>query len=166
MSRIQKATEETCALLKEIVNVTGTLSEEQIRWKPSDESWSIMEVLCHVEEAIPYWLYEMQRVIQSPGTEWGRGLQHEGRLEAVAAAPQRSVTDVRYNLQGSLPEIERILLSFTDDDLAIEAPSRNPRFGTKPMSFVVDHLVVEHLEKHLGQIKRNVESYASANQLS
>jgi hypothetical protein len=37
--------------------------------------------------------------------------------------------------------------------------SRNPRWGVKPAGFIVDHLIVQHLEKHLGQIRRNVAQY-------
>ncbi|MBV9267541.1 MAG: hypothetical protein JO061_15340 [Acidobacteriaceae bacterium] len=50
----------------------------------------------------------------------------------------------------------------SDADLANEAFSRNPRWGRKPASFILDDLLVRHLEKHLGQIRRNVTQYAAA----
>ena len=34
-----------------------------------------------------------------------------------------------------------------------------PSPAEKPASFVVDHLLVEHVEKHLGQIRRNVTQF-------
>ena len=41
----------------------------------------------------------------------------------------------------------------------VEATSKNPRWGLKPASFVVDHLLVQHVEKHLGQIRRNITQF-------
>jgi fumarylpyruvate hydrolase len=47
----------------------------------------------------------------------------------------------------------------SDADLDVEAPSKNPRWGVKPAQFIVDHLLIEHVEKHIGQIRRNVTQY-------
>ncbi|MFC6604505.1 hypothetical protein ACFQDF_27915 [Ectobacillus funiculus] len=53
-------------------------------------------------------------------------------------------------------QVEQTLNKLDEEKLVLEAPSRNPRFGTKPISFIVDHLLVEHVSKHLGQIERNL----------
>ncbi|WP_134698610.1 DinB family protein [Ammoniphilus sp. YIM 78166] len=166
MSQIQKNIQSINRLIDDILVAVESLTEEQVRWKPSAEAWSVQEVLCHVEEAIPYWLGEIQRVVEAPGMEWGRGLQHEGRLEAVAKADQRLVSDVAEGIRKTKEEVERVLGGLTDEALAIEAPSRNPRFGTKALSFVVDHLLVEHLETHLRQINRNVGQFGTVKPVS
>ena len=36
--------------LNEIVMFTENLSEEMIRWKPSEEEWSILQILSHLVE--------------------------------------------------------------------------------------------------------------------
>jgi hypothetical protein len=54
------------------------------------------------------------------------------------------------------------LTTLTDADLAIEAASKNPRWGVKPAAFVVDDLLVHHVAKHQGQIRRNVARFAEA----
>ncbi|WP_318503144.1 hypothetical protein [Bacillus sp. T3] len=51
------------------------------------------------------------------------------------------------------------LTKLDEDFLKVEAPSRNPRFGMKPISFIVDHLLVEHVIKHYGQIQRNLVKF-------
>lgn len=165
MSQVQKAIDDIYRFTDEIVQIASQLSEDELRWKPADEVWSVMEVLCHVEEVIPYWLSEIQAVVQSPGSEWGRNHLHEGRLAAVAKADQRTAEDIREGIKGTKQVVQSILGAMSSEDLAIEATSRNPRWGTKPMSFIVDHLLVEHLEGHLGQIKRNMEQYSTANQI-
>lgn len=133
---VQQSEQSIRHTLDEIINATNQLPNEVINFKPSEEKWSIMEVLCHVEEAIPYWLDELKRVIESPGSEWGRGLQHEGRLKAVDEAKTRSLDDVLLKLDQLKPKVHTTLSSVSDEDLKQEAPSRNPRFGTKPLQFI------------------------------
>ncbi len=161
MSQVQKAMEDIYRLTDDIVTLAGGIPEEELRWKQADDVWSIMEVLCHVEEITPYWLREIQAVVQAPGSEWGRNHLHEGRLAAVARADQRSLSDILEGILDTKKEVGSILGTMTEEDLAIESPSKNPRWGTKPMSFVVDHLLVEHLDTHLGQIKRIREQYSA-----
>ncbi|MED4752504.1 DinB family protein [Brevibacillus choshinensis] len=165
MSEFQKTIDDIHRLTDRIIELVQPMSEEELRWKPADDAWSVMEILCHVEEIIPYWLQEIQTIVQSPGSEWGRNHLHEGRLAAVAKANQRTATDIQEGIIGTKLVVESILGNLTPEDLAVEAPSRNPRWGTKPMSFVVNHLVVEHLQSHLGQIQRNMEQYTSANHI-
>jgi hypothetical protein len=165
MSQIQKFIDDICRLTDDIIKLVQSLSEEELRWKPADDVWSVMEILCHVEEIIPYWLHEIQAVVQSPGSEWGRNHLHEGRLAAVAKAHQRTAADIQEGILGTKKVVQSILGNLSPEDLAVEAPSRNPRWGTKPMTFVVEHLLVDHLESHLGQIERNRGQYTDVNQI-
>ncbi|MEX2105157.1 MAG: DinB family protein [Bacilli bacterium] len=163
MSELQGVIVSINQTIDEIVNISKELPEEILRWKPEEGVWSIMEVLCHVEEATPYWLNELQQVIASPGIEWGRGLQHEGRLAAVAQASQQTKDKVLKRITDSKQKLRDVLGSLNSEDLSIESPSRNPRFGTKPMTFIVDHLLLAHVDQHLNQIKRNVQQYEETN---
>ncbi|MEB3101524.1 DinB family protein [Ferviditalea candida] len=135
------------------------LNEATIRWKPADNVWSIMEILCHVEEIIPYWLNELSNVVKSPGASWGRGLDHPARLEAVAAADSRSVAEVLQGIEASKQIVNSAFSSMSDADLDIESPHRNPKFGVKPMTFLIDHFLVQHLTNHNQQIDRDIQLY-------
>jgi len=148
-------------LAAEITDTAGQLPEKMIRWKPAPEAWSIQEILSHVEEAAPYWAAEMQSVAASPGAEWGRNHHNEARLAAVAGSSQRSAQDLITGVANATAATVAILRGLKDGDLQVESPSRNPRWGTKPMSFVLDHLIVSHLRGHLEQIRRNVEQFAA-----
>ncbi|MFD0693527.1 DinB family protein [Paenibacillus sp. GCM10027628] len=163
MNRRQTAIQEMERLTDQLIRETEGSSEAVLRWKPSEEAWSIMEILCHLDEAVPYWLKELERVVESPGMEWGRGLQHEGRLAAVASAQHRELDEIRQGILHNNQIAKSVLSSIRDEDLDIEAPSRNPRFGTKPMSFIVSHLLIEHLQTHLNQLKRNLQQYEQVN---
>ena len=80
--------------LNEILSSTENLSEEAIRWNPSEEEWSILQILSHLVEGVPYWLGEVERVVAEPGSNWGRGLQDPARLAAVTDVENLSVMDV------------------------------------------------------------------------
>lgn len=142
--------------LDQIIETVEGLSEEIIRKNPVPEEWSIMQIICHVEEAIPYWIGEIENIKSAPGTEWGRHFTHAGRLAAVDAADTRTVSDVLAKLKAMKPVVAEKLAQLDEVTLATESPSRNPNFGTKPISFIVDHLIVEHAAKHFGQIQRNL----------
>ena len=54
------------------------------------------------------------------------------------------------------------LRTLSDEQLAVEAASKNPRWGVKPASFVIDELLVHHVAKHQGQIRRNITQFNEA----
>jgi uncharacterized damage-inducible protein DinB len=153
-------------LAGEITQTVTELPEDVLRWKPAEGVWSITQILSHVQEAGPYWTGEIQRVIANPGTMWGRNHHDEARLAAVAAASQRSTRDVIAGFGQATNAVVSVLRTLRQTDLQIESPSRNPRWGIKPMSFVLDHLIVSHLRGHRDQIVRNLSQFpAQAGEL-
>lgn len=153
---IQQSIESVQQSIDKMICTVLELSEETIRWNPSEDEWSIMQILCHVVEAVPYWLSEIAQIKAQPGELWGRNHLQEARLAAVTDTDKRSVEDVLKELQSVKSQVEKELGTLNKDTLAIEATSRNQNFGTKPISFIVDHLIVEHVNKHYGQIERNL----------
>jgi uncharacterized damage-inducible protein DinB len=145
--------------LDKIIQQVKELETETIQRKPSEEEWSIKQILCHIVEAVPYWLNEIETLIASPGIEWGRGLQDSARLQAVQNTENESLSIVLTELVKLKGQVEKTLSNLNDEMLKQEAPSRNPRFGVKPLSFIVDHLLVEHVEKHYSQIQRNLSKF-------
>jgi uncharacterized damage-inducible protein DinB len=160
MSKVKQYQEEMNKYIDEIIQKVEPLSEELIRWKPSEDEWSIIEILCHVEEVIRYWVNELVRVIQAGGTEWGRGLQDEARLAAVRQAEYRAIADVVNGIQEAKQNANEQFSKLNEEDLSIEAPHRNPKFGIKPMTFLVEHFLTEHLANHGKQIERNITKYS------
>ncbi|ARK29906.1 DinB family protein [Halalkalibacter krulwichiae] len=156
MSLLETYQKEMNEAVEQIINKVEDLSEDVIRHKPSKEEWSIMEIICHVEEVIPYWMDELVRVVEAKGTEWGRGLQDEARLAAVAQSPMREVPDVLKGIKEAQQYANDQWTKLSDQDLALEAPHRNPKFGVKPMTFLVEHFITEHLFNHGKQIDRNL----------
>ncbi|OLN21227.1 hypothetical protein BTO30_15940 [Domibacillus antri] len=154
----QNAITSTSESIDRIIETVKGLSEETIRWKPSEEEWSIMQILAHIAEALPFWVEEINQLVQSPGKEWGRNHLHKPRLQAVspAAVDAISVNEMLQKLEDVKQQVKDGIENLTAEQLAAEAPSKNPNFGTKPMSFIIDHLIDQHVNKHEGQIQRNL----------
>ncbi|MFZ4452685.1 DinB family protein [Salibacterium aidingense] len=137
----------------------ASMEEEQIRWKPSEEEWSIMELLCHVEEFPLYFTNELVNVVDGKNETWGRNVKHEGRLQAVDAADQRNVDDVLKGMEETKKTTVSCLERISAEDLRIEKPHNISKFGTKSMEFLVEHFLVEHLDTHQNQFNRIVSQY-------
>ena len=130
-----------------------------VSWKPAADVWSVMENLCHVDEFIPYWTGQAEQAARQPDQPWGRDHTSTARIDAVNRAGARSLADVLGSIEGGARAAGARIRRMTDQELDTEATSRNPKWGLKPAAFVLDHLVAEHVEKHLGQVRRNVAQY-------
>ncbi len=144
--------------IEEMMATVKELPEKTIRWNPSAEEWSIMQIISHVAEAIPFWLGEIRRIIANPEKKWGRGLTDEARLQAVSEenVHTKTVEEVIAELKKIPALVEETVQPLTSDQLTIVAPSKNPNFKGKPVQFIVDKLVVGHIEGHNEQILRNL----------
>ena len=130
-----------------------------VTWVPGEGVWSVMDNLCHVREFVPFWTGEVLRIVRTPDALWGRDHTDSARVAAVTGTAAYELNAVLNAVREAANASAVTLASMSDADLATEAPSKNPRWGVKPGSFVVDHLLVQHIEKHLGQIRRNVAQY-------
>ena len=151
-ARLEAAAE---SLLTEVANLPSDL----IVWKPANDVWSVMEILCHVAEFVPYWTGQTLQIVQQPDEPWGRTHTDAARLEAVQQAGSRSLPEVMTAIREGVQKTAAALRALSDSDLAIEATSRNPRWARQPASFLVEHLLIEHIEKHRSQIQRNVRQF-------
>ncbi len=147
------------AAADEVVVEVQRLPQELIYWIPSEGVWSVMDILCHIREFVPFWTGETLRMTRSPAERWGRDHTDTARLAAVTNTAAHKVGDVLEDIRLAAMQSASVLRALSDADLAIEAASKNPRWGAKPASFVVDDLLVAHLQKHLGQIRRNVRQF-------
>lgn len=145
--------------LDDIIKIVEKTNEKDIRWKPSESEWSIIQVLSHLNEATPYWLSEIERVIDHPGSEWGRGLENEPRLAAVEQPDSLNLHEVIKEFKGLKQLVSAGLSKVSESQLENENPHRNfKRFGNKPILFIIEHFIDEHTANHYNQIQRNLSN--------
>ena len=148
------------ALADEIVAEVQRLPPALITWIPGEGVWSVMDNLCHIREFVPFWTNETLRIARRPQEPWGRDHTDTARLNAVTGTGSYTLENVLSDIREAVRQSAGTLRGLSDGDLAVQATSKNPRWGLKPAAFVVDELLVHHLEKHLGQIRRNAAQFA------
>jgi hypothetical protein len=153
-----RLTTTTEAILAEVQQ----LPAELIHWIPGDGVWTIMDNLCHIREFVPFWTGETLRIVQHPSESWGRDHTDTSRLAAVTNTAAQRLESVIADIRVGVGRSAETLRTLSDADLNIEAPSKNPRWGVKPASFVIDELLVHHVAKHQGQIRRNISQFTEA----
>jgi len=146
----------------EILAEVQQLPAELIHWVPSEGVWTVMDNLCHVREFVPFWTGETLRIVHRPAEQWGRDHTDTARVAAVTNTVTYRLEDVVSDIRQAVRRSAATLRSLSDEDLAVQATSKNPRWGLKPASFVVDELLVHHVAKHQGQIRRNVAQFSES----
>ncbi|MDQ1001631.1 putative damage-inducible protein DinB [Neobacillus niacini] len=147
---------------KSIDDITAVLNnkdEAVLYVKPSETEWSAMQIVSHILEAVDFWVADLEALLVVPGAKWGRNHEHVRRLAAVDenVVSRIKKEDAITALQKLVPKVEAALVKVTEEDLVKTAPSYNPNFDGKPLSFLVDHLIVKHVTGHYGQLVRHLE---------
>ncbi|SOC11645.1 uncharacterized damage-inducible protein DinB [Ureibacillus xyleni] len=145
--------------IEDIVEVLKNTDEKTLYVKPSDTEWSAMQVVSHILEAVEFWVADLEALLIVPGAKWGRNHEHVRRLAAVeeSVVAQLSKEGAIAAIQNLVPKVEAALAKVNEEDLAKTAPSYNPNFDGKPLSFLIDHLIVKHVVGHYGQIVRHLK---------
>jgi uncharacterized damage-inducible protein DinB len=158
-SRGVQASARLRAAAERLLAEVDRLPPDVVTWQPAPDVWSVMEILCHVEEFISYWTTQTRHIVEHPDELWGRDHTNRDRLAAVEKAATRQLADLQRGIRQAVSESSAVLSGLSDADLEVEATSRNPRWGHKPAAFVVEQLLIQHVEKHIGQITRNLTQY-------
>ena len=161
MTRVQQACTQIDTTLTEIETKVQALPRSWLTWRPAVEVWSILDILCHIEEFIPYWTGQILAMVHHPDQEWGRTHADPDRLEAVADTDRRELSDVLASIRNHADSMRNRLSPLSDETLEISARSRNPRWEIKPAWFILDHLLVQHVANHSAQIQRNIDQLVS-----
>jgi fumarylpyruvate hydrolase len=151
------------AAVDTLLATVAALPPDLLTWQPAPDVWSVMDNLCHVQEFIPFWTAQTLHVVEHPGEPWGRDHTDRDRLAAVTGTSARPVDGVVQAIRRAAAESAATLSRLTDTQLALDAPSRNPRFGRKPALFIADDLIAGHVEKHVRQIARTIGQYEQRN---
>ena len=160
-TRAMAAAERLTSTTEEILAEVQQQPAELIHWIPAEGVWTVMDNLCHIREFVPFWTGEALRIAQRQGERWGRDHTDTARHAAVTNTTAHRLADVVADIREAVRHSTATLRTLSDEQLAAEAASRNPRWGVKPASFVVEDLLVQHVAKHLGQIRRNVAQFAA-----
>jgi len=134
--------------------IEGPLSHidpNQLYRSPGGEEWTVMENLAHIVEFMPYWADEIARLVAQPGQNFGRTMEHEGRLRAIREHSHDSLQAARAALPTSYAHLDRVLSSLKDSDL--ELTGHHSKFGDRKLAWFIEEFVTRHLANHVEQLK-------------
>ncbi|HEU5228143.1 MAG TPA: DinB family protein [Ktedonobacteraceae bacterium] len=134
--------------------IEGPLAQvdpKQLYRSPGGEEWTVMENLAHIVEFMPYWADEVAKLVAQPGQNFGRTMQHEGRLRALQEHAHDSLQEARTLLPQSYAHLDRVLSSLKESDL--ELTGHHSKFGDKKLAWFIEEFITEHLASHLEQLK-------------
>src|SRR2546421_4991695 len=109
------------------------LNPEKLYLAPAENEWTIMQNLSHIVEFMPYWANEIEKLVARPGQNFGRTMQHEGRLQAIREHGSDSLEHVKAALPGSYARLQEVLGKLRDSDL--ELSGIHSRFGEKSLDW-------------------------------
>ena len=118
----------------------------------ANNEWTIMQNLAHIVEFMPYWAGEIEKLLTEPGCEFGRTHEDVGRLQGISEHEMDSLSSIKAALPGSYARLDGVLGRLKDSDLQLTG--KHVRYGEKPLDWLIDEFVTDHLSGHVEQIKR------------
>ena len=125
-----------------------------------ESSWGPREVLAHVSEMLPYWLGEIERILDGGVAPGGGEPPAFGRLEEDPIRVQVIGRDRSFPARELLARIEVEGRRVATRLRALEADAgllgRHPTRGDLSIADVAERMIVGHAEAHLGQLRESV----------
>jgi DinB family protein len=118
-----------------------------------EASWGPREVLAHVEEMLPFWLGEMERVVDGDGSTpvpFGRTADDQVRIGIIERDRSLPMRVLFRRIDDGLAAWQERLPSVTDAESG--RLGAHPRLGEMPASAILDRFVTGHAEDHIAQL--------------
>lgn len=120
-----------------------------------EASWGPREVLAHVEEMLPFWLGELERVVddRAPAgpVPFGRVADDTARLGIIDRDRSLPLRILFERIDAGLRDWADRLATLSDDDRG--RIGLHPRLGEMPSTGILERFVVGHAEDHVAQLE-------------
>ena len=119
---------------------------------PRTREWVAREILAHIDEMLPYWLGEIERILAAPVEQvpFGRTPSDLIRLLTVDRDRNLPAYELYIRLDNSLERVVRRLLEL-DDRQCARRGSHKTR-GDMTIKQIVDEMLTAHIEEHCAQM--------------
>jgi hypothetical protein len=118
-----------------------------------EASWGPREVLAHVAEMLPFWLGELERVVDGDGTAavpFGRIADDASRIGLIARDRSLPLRVLFARIDAGLGAWLDRLPRLTDADRA--SVGLHPRLGEMPVGAMAERFVIGHAQEHVVQL--------------
>jgi hypothetical protein len=120
-----------------------------------EASWGPRETLAHVQEMLPFWLGEIERVLygvsRGETVPFGRVATDEIRLAIIERDRSLPLRELFARIEASAERAGARLGEL--DDAEIVAVGTHPRLGPMTVGQIVDRFICGHLQEHVAQLR-------------
>jgi hypothetical protein len=119
---------------------------------PRQREWVAREILAHVDEALPFWLGEIERVLAGvvEPVPFGRPEADLIRILTIDRDRTLPLNDLYVRLDNALERVVRRLLELDERQVARRGLSRDR--GEMTVKQIVDVMLAGHMEDHCRQM--------------
>jgi hypothetical protein len=119
----------------------------------AEASWGPPELLAHLDEMLPFWLGEVERIIDGPTdgpVPFGRSPSDTIRIGAIGRDRTVPLRELFARLESDGARVARRMRELTDEEAA--RVGINPARGEFTVAGLFDRFVTGHLEDHVAQL--------------
>jgi hypothetical protein len=125
----------------------------------AEASWGPPELLAHVEEMLPFWLGEAERILDGPAgapVPFGRVASDAVRIGVIGRDRTIPVRELFDRLEADAARVARRMRALSDADAA--KVGLHPTQSEITVSQLFERFVTSHLEGHVDQLREILES--------
>jgi hypothetical protein len=125
---------------------------------PRRRDWVDREILAHIDEMLPYWLGEIERVLTGAVEPIPFGREPADLVRVLTVDRDRTlpVSELYGRLDNSLERLLRRLLEL--DERQVARRGLHKQRGEMTVKQIVDSMLAEHLEEHCAQMAAALEA--------
>ena len=129
---------------------------------PRRREWVDREILAHIDEMLPYWLGEIERVLVGSvePVPFGREPTDLVRILTVDRDRTLPVAELYARLDNSLERVLRRLLEL--DERQVARRGLHKRRGEMTVKQIVDTMLAGHIEEHCTQMAAALDAHRTA----
>lgn len=118
------------------------------------ERWDAARVWAHLEELIPYWISQAEKVLAGQGADpvpFGRTASNAARIGAIEQDRQRGVTALWHDVREDLNDLRAFLRGVPDRGW--QARGLHPTRGVMTVEEIAEEMLLGHIEEHAAQLE-------------
>src|SRR5580700_6945592 len=152
IAAIRQSVHDSYAALCQLIDgPLAAVAPKKLYQIPAENEWSIMQNLAHTVEFLPYWASVVEKLVAHPGQNFGRTMQHAGRLQGISERAHNTLQQIKEALPASYTRMEQVLSDLKESDL--DLTGHHVRFGERSLDWFIHEFITKHLSDHLDQIK-------------
>lgn len=145
--------------LRERVDRAGPWPLAELYGTEAEARWGPPELLAHLDEMLPFWLGEVERILDGGGREpvpFGRAVSDTIRIGVIGRDRAVPLRELLARLASDGARVARRMRELTDGEAA--RVGIHPVRGELTVEVLFDRFVTAHLEDHVVQLREILDA--------